>query len=159
MTFELDFDKIKEQSMQFVDIAKKTALDLADKGKNQLDPINQQTQLSKAQRQLGALVYTLHKSGEENQPLVDKYIEHIASIEAAIEEIKGRMTADEAAQAEEAAAQATDMADTAKAADEAGESYEDEQEETQSHLTKVCPVCNAKVDVDALFCNHCGAQL
>ena len=159
MTFELDFDKIKEQSMQFVDIAKKTALDLADKGKNQLDLINQQTQLSKAQRQLGALVYTLHKSGEENQPLVDKYIEHIASIEAALEEIKGRMTADEAAQAEEAAAQATDMADTAKAADEAGESYEDEEEETQSHLTKVCPVCNAKVDVDALFCNHCGAQL
>lgn len=104
-------------------------------------------------------MYTLHKSGEENQPLVDKYIEHIASIEAAIEEIKGRMTADEAAQAEEAAAQATDMADTAKAADEAGESYEDEEEETQSHLTKVCPVCNAKVDVDALFCNHCGAQL
>ncbi len=156
MTFELDFDKIKEQSMQFVDIAKKTALDLADKGKNQLDLINQQTQLSKAQRQLGALVYTLHKSGEENRPLVDKYIEHIASIEAAIEEIKGRMTADEAAQAEEAAAQATDMADTAEAA---GESYEDEEEETQSHLTKVCPVCNAKVDVDALFCNHCGAQL
>ena len=159
MTFELDFDKIKEQSMQFVDVAKKTALDLADKGKNQLDLINQQTQLSKAQRQLGALVYTLHKSGEENQPLVDKYIEHIASIEAAIEEIKGRMAADEAAQAEEAAAQATDVTDTAEAADTAEESYEDEEEQTHSHYTKVCPVCNAKVDVDALFCNHCGAQL
>ena len=159
MTFELDFDKIKEQSMQFVEVAKKTAMDLADKGKNQLDLVNQQTQLSKAQRQLGALVYTLHKSGEENQPLVDKYIEHIASIEAAIEEIKDRMTADEAAQAEETAAQATDMADTAEAAAPEEESYEDEEEITPSHLTKNCPVCNAKVDVDALFCNHCGAQL
>lgn len=159
MTFELDFDKIKEQSMQFVEVAKKTAMDLADKGKNQLDLVNQQTQLSKAQRQLGALVYTLHKSGEENQPLVDKYIEHIASIEAAIEEIKGRMTADEAAQAEETAAQATDMADTAEAAAPEEESYEDEEEITPSHLTKTCPVCNAKVGVDALFCNHCGAQL
>lgn len=159
MTFELDFDKIKEQSMQFVEVAKKTAMDLADKGKNQLDLVNQQTQLSKAQRQLGTLVYTLHKSGEENQPLVDKYIEHIASIEAAIEEIKGRMTADEAAQAEETAAQATDMADTAEAAAPEEESYEDEEEITPSHLTKTCPVCNAKVDVDALFCNHCGAQL
>lgn len=159
MTFELDFDKIKEQSMQFVEVAKKTAMDLADKGKNQLDLVNQQTQLSKAQRQLGALVYTLHKSGEENQPLVDKYIEHIASIEAAIEEIKDRMTADEAAQAEETAAQATDMADTAEAAAPEEESYEDEEEITPSHLTKTCPVCNAKVDVDALFCNHCGAQL
>ena len=159
MTFELDFDKIKEQSMQFVDAAKKTAMDLADKGKNQLDLINQQTQLSKAQRQLGALVYTLHKSGEENQPLVDKYIEHIASIEAAIEEIKGRMTADEAAQAEEAAAQATDMADTAEAAAPEEESFEEDEELESNQPTKVCPVCNAKVDVDALFCNHCGAQL
>lgn len=158
MTFELDFDKIKEQSMQFVDIAKKTAMDLADKGKNQLDLINQQTQLSKAQRQLGALVYSLHKSGEENQPLVDKYIEHIASIEAAIEEIKSRMTADEAAQAEEAAAQATDVADTAEAA-APEEVFEEEEELESNQPTKVCPVCNAKVDVDALFCNHCGAQL
>lgn len=159
MTFELDFDKIKEQSMQFVDVAKKTAMDLADKGKNQLDLINQQTQLSKAQRQLGALVYTLHKSGEENQPLVDKYIEHIASIEAAIEEIKGRMTADEAAQAEQTAAQTTEVTDTAEAAAPEEDLYEEEEEAMPSHLTKVCPVCNAKVDVDALFCNHCGAQL
>ena len=151
MTFELDFDKIKEQSMQFVDVAKKTAMDLADKGKNQLDLINQQTQLSKAQRQLGALVYSLHKSGEENQPLVDKYIEHIASIEAAIEEIKSRMTADETAQA-------TDVADTAEAA-APEEVFEEEEELESNQPTKVCPVCNAKVDVDALFCNHCGAQL
>ena len=158
MTFELDFDKIKEQSMQFVDVAKKTAMDLADKGKNQLDLINQQAQLSKAQRQLGALVYSLHKSGEENQPLVDKYIEHIASIEAAIEEIKSRMTADEAAQAEEAAAQATDVADTAEAA-APEEVFEEEEELESNQPTKVCPVCNAKVDVDALCCNHCGAQL
>ena len=25
--------------------------------------------------------------------------------------------------------------------------------------TKICPVCNAEVDGDACFCNHCGAQL
>ena len=50
MTFELDMDKIKEQSLQFVEMAKKTAVDLADKGKNQLDLINEQTQLSKAER-------------------------------------------------------------------------------------------------------------
>ena len=80
MTFELDMDKIKEQSLQFVEMAKKTAVDLADKGKNQLDLINEQTQLSKAERQLGALVYSLHKSGEENQPLLDKYLENIEEI-------------------------------------------------------------------------------
>ena len=137
MTFELDIDKIKEQGLQLVDLAKKTALDLAAKGKNQLDLVNEKTQLSKAQRQLGALVYSLHKSGEENQPLVDKYIENIAEIEANIAAIKERMTAEASAE----------------------EEMPEEDEFEDNRPTKVCPVCNAKVDVDALFCNHCGAQL
>lgn len=75
--------------MQFVDTAYKAAMDIADKGKNQLDLASQQNRLAKAQRQLGALVYSLHKADEENQPLVDKYIENIAEIEKAIEETKG----------------------------------------------------------------------
>ena len=132
--FELEINKIKEQSMQFVDTAYKAAMDIADKGKNQLDLASQQNRLAKAQRQLGALVYSLHKAEEENQPLVDKYIENIAEIEKAIEEIKARMTPDE----EQALADAADRP--------RGE-------------TKECPVCHADVDADALFCNHCGAQL
>lgn len=160
--FELDIDKIKEQSLQIVDLAKKTALDLADKGKNQLELINHQTQLSKAQRQLGALVYSLHTTGEENQPLVDKYIQNIADIEAAIADIKARMTAAEVAEAEKAADDASDVVDTAEAAAPEEESVEkDDQPDPYDvqHPTKTCPVCNANVDVDALFCNHCGAQL
>ena len=66
--FELDINKIKEQSMQFVDTAYKAAMDIADKGKNQLDLASQQNRLAKAQRQLGALVYSLHKANEENSP-------------------------------------------------------------------------------------------
>lgn len=157
MTFELDMDKIKEQSLQFVEMAKKTAVDLADKGKNQLDLINEQTQLSKAERQLGALVYSLHKSGEENQPLVDKYLENIDEIRDRIEEIKARMTPAETAAAEDAAADAADVVETAQAA--APEEEDEEEDEFAGRPTKICPVCNAKVDIDALFCNHCGAQL
>ena len=156
MTFELDIDKIKEQGLQLVDMAKKTALDLADKGKNQLDLVNAQTRLSKAQRQLGALVYSLHKSGEDNQPLVDKYIENIADIEASIESIKAHMSA---AEAEEAEAAAVDAADVTDAAEASAEEPEEEVDEFAGRPTKVCPVCSARVDVDALFCNHCGAQL
>lgn len=150
--FELDIEMLKEQGLQLVDTAKKTAQDLADKGKNQLDLINQQARLSKAQRQLGALVYSLHKAGEENQPLVDKYIEAVAEVEKAIEEIKANMTPEEYM---EATAQAEE--DTA-----APEEEEEEIEEEPVQLrgeTKICPVCKAEVDGDALFCNHCGAQL
>ena len=130
--------------MQFVDTAYKAAMDIADKGKNQLDLASQQNRLAKAQRQLGALVYSLHKAEEENQPLVDKYIENIAEIEKAIEEIKARMTPDEAAAAEAAEAEQEALADAA---------------DRPRGETKECPVCHADVDADALFCNHCGAQL
>ena len=64
--FELDIEMLKEQGLQLVDSAKKTAQDLADKGKNKLDLLNQQARLSKAQRQLGALVYSLHKAGSRS---------------------------------------------------------------------------------------------
>ena len=161
--FELDINKIKEQSMQFVDTAYKAAMDIADKGKNQLDLASQQNRLAKAQRQLGALVYSLHKADEENQPLVDKYIENIAEIEKAIEEIKARMTPDEAAAAEAAEAEGPNDPPTYHDAP-AGLTPEEEQAladaaDRPRGETKKCPVCHADVDADALFCNHCGAQL
>ena len=150
--FELDIDMLKEQGLQLVDNAKKTAQDLADKGKNQLDLMNQQARLSRAQRQLGALVYSLHKAGEENQPLVDKYIEAVAEVEKAIEEIKANMSPEEYMAAEE----------EVQAQEEVPVEEEEEIEEEPVQLrgeTKICPVCKAEVDGDALFCNHCGAQL
>ena len=140
---------------QLVDTAKKTAQDLADKGKNQLDLMNQQARLSKAQRQLGALVYSLHKAGEENQPLVDKYIEAVAEVEKTIEEIKANMSPEEYMEAE---AEAESPLEEAEAAVEDEEKIEEEPVQLRGE-TKICPVCKAEVDGDALFCNHCGAQL
>ena len=157
--FELDIEMLKEQGLQLMDTAKKTAQDLADKGKNQLDLINQQARLSKAQRQLGALVYSLHKAGEENQPLVDKYIEAVAEVEKAIEEIKANMTPEEY-MAAEAEAEEEDILPNEE--DILPNEEEEEIEEEPVQLrgeTKTCPVCKAEVDGDALFCNHCGAQL
>lgn len=151
--FELDIEMLKEQGLQLVDSAKKTAQDLADKGKNKLDLLNQQARLSKAQRQLGALVYSLHKAGEENPALVEKYIDAVAEVEKAIEEIKAGMTEDERAEVE---AQEADAA--AEDAPEQEEKIEEEPIQLRGE-TKICPVCKAEVDGDALFCNHCGAQL
>ena len=156
--FEIDMEMLKEQGLQFVDTAKKAAQELADKGKNQLELLNQQARLSKAQRQLGALVYSLHKAGEENQPLVDKYIAAVAEVDKAIEDIKAAMTPEERAEAE--AQEAADAEEPVVSED--SEESEEEIEEEPVKLrgeTKICPVCHAEVDADALFCNHCGAQL
>ncbi len=74
--------------------------DLAEKGKTQALIVNEQGKLLKAQRQLGALVYSLAKGKEENQPLVDKYIEMIDSIEGEIARLKASLTPAETAEVE-----------------------------------------------------------
>ncbi|MGN0974683.1 MAG: zinc-ribbon domain-containing protein [Gemmiger sp.] len=161
--FELNIDALKEQGLQFVDTAKKTAINLADKGKNQLDLVEQQAKLSKAQRQLGALVHSLHKSGEENQPLVEKYLAAIDEIEKEIEAIKARMTPDERVEADKAEATEEPVVPQEPVAapepEEPAVEEEAYEDIASNRETKDCPVCGAKVDVDALFCNHCGAQL
>ena len=151
--FELDIEMLKEQGLQLVDSAKKTAQDLADKGKNKLDLLNQQARLSKAQRQLGALVYSLAKGNEENQPLVDKYIEMIDSIEqelASLKEALGPAAVEITRDLEEEPV-AADAAPTEEPAAETPAAAED--------APKACPQCGAPVSDDALFCNKCGAQL
>ena len=107
---------------------------------------------------MGALVYSLHKAGEENQPLVDKYIDAVAEVEKSIEELKANMTPEECAACE--AEEEEQIIEDEPATGE--EAVEEEIEEEPIKLrgeTKTCPVCKAEVDGDALFCNHCGAQL
>lgn len=129
----IDLDKILETGVQLADSAKKTATDLAQKGKKQVDLMNAQTRLSKAQRQLGALVYSLEKNGEKNELLVKKYVDAISAIEEEIETLKKQESQGQ-----------TSYTYTAPA-EEPGK--------------KTCPQCGAEVDEDALFCSCCGAQL
>ena len=113
---------------------------------------------------MGALVYSLHKAGEKNQPLVDKYIDAVAEVEKTIEELKANMTPEECAACEPEEEEQFVVDEPAAPAEEAPaeEAAEEEIEEEPIKLrgkTKTCPVCKAEVDGDALFCNHCGAQL
>ena len=139
-----DFDLLMKKGAEVAEAAKRTAVDLADKGKKQVDLVNEQAKLAKAQRQLGALVYSLAKNGEENQPLVDKYIQAIADIEAAIEELKA-----EGVEVEEPVEEPIVV-------DVVEEPAAEPAEEPKAHT---CPQCHAEVQEDALFCNQCGAQL
>ena len=90
----MDFNKIKEMGLEYAEKGKNAALDLAEKGRTQAKIVNAQGKLYKAQRQLGALVYSLAKGNEENQPLVDKYIEMIANIEQELADLKASLEPD-----------------------------------------------------------------
>ena len=99
----MDFNKIKEMGLEYAEKGKNAAMDLAERGKTQAKIVNEQTKLARAQRQLGALVYSLAKGNEENQPLVDKYIEMIDAIEknlAALRESIGTPAAEAAPEPE-----------------------------------------------------------
>lgn len=62
--------------------------ELMEKGKKQVDILSLENQLAKAQRQLGALVYSLHRSGAENPGLMQRYIEEIDNIQRQLDECK-----------------------------------------------------------------------
>ena len=78
----ISFDKLKESAATFADGAVKVTGDLVQKGKKQVDQLSLENKLAKAQRQLGALVYSLRKNGETNDELVEKYVQVVAEVEA-----------------------------------------------------------------------------
>ena len=141
----MDFNKIKAIGLEYAEKGKNAAMDLAEKGKTQALLVNEQGKLLKAQRQLGALVYSLAKGKEENQPLVDKYIEMIDTIEQEITRLKATLTPAEAAE--------VDYEAPMEEAEEAA------PEQPAQPARKTCPQCGAPVSDDALFCKKCGAQL
>lgn len=86
-------DQLMEAAGEAAGKAAQAAENLAVRGKEKIDHMALENELSKAQRQLGALVYSLKKSGEENPDLIDQYVEVIADVER-------RLSENEAAQAE-----------------------------------------------------------
>ena len=105
-------DTILAKSREYVEIGVSVASDLTEKGRTQARILSNQAKIGKAQRQLGALVYSLAKGNEENQPLVDKYIDMIDSIEQENRQLKAKLTPAEATEVENAAVDAeADLAD------------------------------------------------
>ena len=104
----------------------------------------------------------LAKSNEENQPLVDRYIDMIDSIEQENRQLKAKLTPAEASEVEHASVDVeADMADVmADPVQEEAAPAEDAAETAgEAGAKKFCPQCGAEVTADALFCTKCGAQL
>ncbi len=89
------FDDLIEKSAELRDQAvrvageafeqsKVVAGEAMDKGKKKMSEISLKADLSKAQKDLGALVYAMHKSGEKDEGLLNKYFDDIAEIEEKI---------------------------------------------------------------------------
>ncbi len=155
MKFEFDFNKIKAAGMDMAGKSVDLANDLAERAKRETRILNDQSKLAKAQRELGALVYSLAKNGESNQPLLDKYIDTISALEQEIEQLRA---VDEPAQSDEEPEQVVvDFSN--EAADEPASAPADPFADVQAPAGRYCSQCGAPVQEGALFCNRCGAQL
>ena len=86
------FENIIESSAKVADKVAKVTGECIDKGKEKINELSLENELSKAYKQLGALVYALHKTGDSNDELVEQYIEDIARIESQLEALKAEKT-------------------------------------------------------------------
>ena len=153
MKFDFDLDKLKTLGMSYAEKSIEVANDLADRAKRETRILNDQNKLARAQRELGALVYSLAKNGESNQPLLDKYIDTIGSLEQEIEQLRAMN-----APAESDNTYTEDFDVTAEP--EAPEApAADAEPAAQPAHGRYCSQCGQQVTEDALFCDHCGAQL
>ena len=94
------------------------------------------------------------KGNEENQPLVDKYIDMIGAIEQEIAQLKAKLTPAEVQEVERAVADVE--IDPADVMDQTEDEAEPMETAGADHC---CPQCGAPVEPGSLFCNKCGAQL
>ncbi|GJN64430.1 MAG TPA: zinc ribbon domain-containing protein [Candidatus Faecalibacterium intestinipullorum] len=150
----MDFNKLKEKGLEYVEKGRLAAADLTEKGRIQTRILTDQAKLIRAQRQLGVLVYSLAKGNEENQPLVDKYIDMIGAIEQEIAQLKAKLTPAEVQEVERAVADVE--IDPADVMDQTEDEAEPMETAGADHC---CPQCGAPVEPGSLFCNKCGAQL
>ena len=132
----MDFDKLKATGLEYAERGKKAAQGLTERARIETRILSDQTKLTRAQRELGALVYSLAKNGESNQPLMDKYIDEISALEQEIEQLRASVSSG-----------ATVVPEGAEA------------EAAEESAARVCPQCGAEVPEGALFCSKCGSQL
>lgn len=76
--------RIGETAAAAADTALRRVGSLARRGRDEAHRLALERTLHRAQRQLGALVYALHKNGVNDEPLVARYIEMVAQAEAAL---------------------------------------------------------------------------
>lgn len=79
-------DRLLETAGRMVDAAAQTTTKLVAAGKEKVDVATLQARLSRVQKQLGMLTYTLHKTDSKNEALVEKYIREIDRIKLQLAE-------------------------------------------------------------------------
>ncbi len=84
----IDKNEFIEESKRIFNTLTDKVSGYASAGKQKLDVMSLEAELSKAQRQLGALVYSLKKTNQEDEALTKQYMDTIDDIYDKIEHAK-----------------------------------------------------------------------
>ncbi len=76
------FDKFMETAGSVASGAGKMAGELVSKGHDKASELALNARIAKLHRQLGALIYALRKNGEENEPMIQWYMDEIDRLKA-----------------------------------------------------------------------------
>lgn len=71
---------LADEAGRMVDKAGRVAETLVNEGRNTAEKVALQARLAKLQRQLGALVYSQRKAGEQNEAMVEWYISEMDGV-------------------------------------------------------------------------------
>ncbi len=80
-----EFDSMFTSAGRVVDKVAQQAVEVAQNGRGRVELYQLKRRLAKAQKQLGALVYMLHKTEQESDTMVEHYVREIDVIKAQIE--------------------------------------------------------------------------
>lgn len=81
-------DKLLRLAGRVADTAVTAGTNLVEKGKQRADLIALQARLRRAQQKLGALVYSLQKTGDTAEGVVARYIDEIDQVQAQIDAVQ-----------------------------------------------------------------------
>lgn len=82
-------DRLADMCAVTADKCAKATSSIVAEGKKKMDVIALNKHIAKAQRQLGALVYSLHKSGEKNTLLVKRHLDNIDELCTELKKLTG----------------------------------------------------------------------
>lgn len=84
----MTLEQIKAGARAAANSAVKAGGELLTRSKQQMSLLTLDSKLAKAQRQLGALVYALRKNEEQNEALVQRYVDTISEIETQMAQVR-----------------------------------------------------------------------
>lgn len=151
-------DQAAKVAGEAFETSKVIANEAMDKGKKKVNLLSLESELAKAERQLGSLYYVMRKTGEVNEELLTQYYNDVAELNEKLD--AARAEENSVSEAETECEETTVEEIPLISAEETCECTEETSlcDESNENIN-VCPNCGSLTEEDDKFCKDCGSEL